>query len=110
MVWILDVADLLLDKTTEKSRQYVTDVFGEQPRYAWLLSDGVEVQVPVTNLKKGDRIALVGNTLLERLQLFAHVEALLQQRFPEHQLVVRNLAWSADTAADASAALGGDFA
>src|SRR4029079_18844746 len=43
-----------------------------------------------------DKIALIGNTLLERSQFFGHVEALLHQRFPRHQLVVRNLAWSAD--------------
>lgn len=48
-------------------------------------------------LNAGDRIALIGNTLLERSQEFGHFEALLHQRFPQHQLVVRHLAWSADT-------------
>src|SRR5205823_8203284 len=41
-------------------------------------------------------IALIGNTLFERAQEFGHFEALLQQRFPQHQLIVRHLAWSAD--------------
>lgn len=50
-------------------------------------------------LNKGDRIALVGNTLLEREQLFGQVETLLQQKFPKHELVVRNLAWPADEVA-----------
>lgn len=58
MVWILDLADLLLDRTTRKSRQYVGEVFGQQARYAWLLVEGKEVQVPVTNLKKGDLIVV----------------------------------------------------
>lgn len=48
-------------------------------------------------LKPGDHIALIGNTLFERAQFFGQVEALLQQRFPNHKLVVRNLSWSADT-------------
>ena len=48
-------------------------------------------------LAENDRIMLVGNTLLERSQHFGYLEALLQQRFPNHRLVVRNLAWSADT-------------
>src|SRR3954447_12654594 len=48
-------------------------------------------------LRPGDRVAFIGNTLFERAQLFGQVEALLQQRFPRHQLVVRNLSWSADT-------------
>ena len=47
-------------------------------------------------LEPGDRIALIGNTLLERSQDFGHFEALLQRHFPGHHLVVRNLAWSAD--------------
>ncbi|MFT4555669.1 MAG: putative heme-binding domain-containing protein [Planctomycetaceae bacterium] len=48
-------------------------------------------------LKKGDRIALIGNTLLDRAQHFGHFEALLHSHFPKHELVVRNLSWSADT-------------
>jgi len=47
-------------------------------------------------LEPGDRIAMIGNTLLERNQQFGHLEAMLQAGFPEHQLVVRHLAWSAD--------------
>ncbi|QDU76743.1 Auracyanin-A precursor [Bremerella volcania] len=47
-------------------------------------------------LKKGDRIALIGNTLFERSQDFGHFEAMLQKKFPQHQLAVRHLAWSAD--------------
>lgn len=48
-------------------------------------------------LKKGERIALIGNTLLERSQHFGHTEALLHRSFPQHELVVRNLCWPADT-------------
>ena len=48
-------------------------------------------------LHKGDRIAFIGNTLLERSQHFGYFEAMLQQHHPNHQLVVRNLTWPADT-------------
>ncbi|MEQ1825003.1 MAG: PVC-type heme-binding CxxCH protein [Pirellula sp.] len=47
-------------------------------------------------LKPGERIALIGNTLFERSQQFGHFEAMLHSAFPKHQLVVRTLAWSAD--------------
>ncbi|WP_166829380.1 PVC-type heme-binding CxxCH protein [Thalassoroseus pseudoceratinae] len=47
-------------------------------------------------LNEGDRIAFIGNTLLERSQEFGHFEAMLHQAFPKHQLVTRTLAWSAD--------------
>src|SRR5690606_31047942 len=48
-------------------------------------------------LRQGDRIALVGNTLAERQQLFNHFETQLLTRFAELDLIVRNLGWSADT-------------
>jgi len=47
-------------------------------------------------LKPGDRIAIVGNTLADRMQHFGHLETELQSRFPKHQLVVRNLGFSGD--------------
>ena len=47
-------------------------------------------------LEPGARIALIGNMLLERSQYFGQLETLLHQRFPNHQLVVRNLGWPAD--------------
>jgi putative heme-binding domain-containing protein len=46
---------------------------------------------------KGDRIAVIGNTLADRLQHFGHLEATLHYRFPEHNLVVRDLGFSGDT-------------
>jgi lysophospholipase L1-like esterase len=48
-------------------------------------------------LRKGDTIAIVGNTFAERLQHFNHFETMLMTRFPELHLRVRNLAWSGDT-------------
>src|SRR5262245_20723389 len=47
-------------------------------------------------LKKGDRIAIVGNTLAERMQHHGWLETLLHVRHPEHDLAVRNLGFSGD--------------
>ena len=51
---------------------------------------------PKLVVNKGDKIVLVGNALAERMQHFNHFETLLHSRFPEHELVVRNLGWSGD--------------
>ena len=51
---------------------------------------------PKLELNAGDRIVLEGGTLAERMQYFGNFETLLHSRFPQHQLVVRNLGWSAD--------------
>lgn len=43
-----------------------------------------------------ERIAFVGGSLAERMNLFGHFETVLHTRFPEKQLVVRNFGWPAD--------------
>lgn len=47
-------------------------------------------------LRQADRIVIIGNTLAERMQHAGHFETLLHSRFPNHNLVVRNIGWSAD--------------
>lgn len=45
---------------------------------------------------KGERVALVGNSLAERMSLFGHFEAMLHLRHPGKELVVRNFGRPAD--------------
>ena len=45
---------------------------------------------------KGEKVAFVGNSTAERMNLFGHFETLLQSRFTEKELVVRNFGWPAD--------------
>src|SRR5205823_363819 len=47
-------------------------------------------------LKKDEHIALIGNALAERMQHDGWLEALIQSRFPQHEIVIRNLGFSAD--------------
>lgn len=47
-------------------------------------------------LNKGDHVCIVGNTLAERMQHFGWLETLIHARFPQHQLVFRNLGYSGD--------------
>jgi lysophospholipase L1-like esterase len=54
-------------------------------------------QATSLEIRTGDHIMLVGNTLAERMQLFNHFETLLMAQFADRQLVVRNLGWSGDT-------------
>ncbi|HEY1601599.1 MAG TPA: PVC-type heme-binding CxxCH protein [Pirellulales bacterium] len=51
---------------------------------------------PPLALHKGDRIVIIGNTLAERMQQFGNLETLLYSRFPDLDLAVRDLGWSAD--------------
>src|SRR5688500_4948046 len=47
-------------------------------------------------LNKGDHIAIVGNTLAERMQHHGWLETLIHARFPQHELVFRNLGYPGD--------------
>ena len=50
-------------------------------------------------LKKGDHIALIGNSLADRMQHHGWLETLLVAKYPQHELVFRNLAAPADEVA-----------
>src|SRR5271166_261136 len=47
-------------------------------------------------IRKGDHISLIGNTLADRMQHDGWLETYLQGRFPRHELTIRNLGYSAD--------------
>ncbi len=50
-------------------------------------------------LNKGDHISLIGNTLADRMQHFSYLETLIYARYPNYDLVFRNLSASADQVA-----------
>ncbi|HTU93746.1 MAG TPA: PVC-type heme-binding CxxCH protein [Gemmataceae bacterium] len=47
-------------------------------------------------IKPGDHICIIGNTLADRMQHDGWLETMLHSRFPKHELVIRNLGFSAD--------------
>ncbi len=55
-------------------------------------------------LNDGDRIVLVGDTLIERDQRYGYLETLLTLGHPGKNLTFRNLGWSGDTVAGLSRA------
>ena len=59
-----------------------------------LLSNTLNAQEPL--LKPNDRVAVLGGTLVERMQSSGALELELQTRRPEWKLKIRNLGWSGD--------------
>ena len=47
-------------------------------------------------LKDGDRVVFLGDTLIEREQQYGWIELMLTTRFPDRRVTFRNLGWSAD--------------
>jgi glucose/arabinose dehydrogenase len=47
-------------------------------------------------LKKGDHICIIGGTVAERMQHYGWLETLIHSRFPDYELVFRNMGYSGD--------------
>lgn len=52
---------------------------------------------PKFELKDGDRIVWIGNTLVEREQRYGYWETALHAAYPKANFTLRNLGWSGDT-------------
>jgi hypothetical protein len=55
-----------------------------------------DLSTPRLELRPGDRIAIIGNTLAERMQHAGWLETFIHARFPAHDLAIRNLGYSGD--------------
>jgi lysophospholipase L1-like esterase len=61
-------------------------------------------QPPHFELRNGDRVVFLGDTLIERDQRYGYLETLLTIANPDKDLVFRNLGWSGDTVGGVSRA------
>ena len=52
---------------------------------------------PPLELRDGDRVVLVGDALIERMQDYGYLETLLTAAHPDRSITFRNLGWSGDT-------------
>ncbi len=67
--------------------------------FALLVFVSLAVGAPTLTLNKGDHVCLIGNALADRMQHHSWLETLTYAKFPNHDLVFRNLAASADEVA-----------
>jgi len=72
-------------------------------RRAWLVTAAVVLVSPTVRaaepfmFKDGDRVVLIGNTLIEREQRHGYWELALTRRNADRKVTFRNLGWSGDT-------------
>ena len=53
--------------------------------------------LPLFQLKDGDRVAFLGDTLIERMQEFNYLELRLTTAWLKRNIIFRNIGWSGDT-------------
>ncbi len=58
VLWITSAGDLLQSWITERSRRAVRDILQVTEKSAYILADGVEVSLPVQEIKPGDTVVL----------------------------------------------------
>lgn len=58
LCWCLSFGRVLVKRTQDNSKKLLLNAFGKQPRYVWLYRDGVEVQISMDKLQKGDVIVV----------------------------------------------------
>jgi heavy metal translocating P-type ATPase len=58
LAWCLSVGRYLVRRTEDNSKKLLLGAFGKQARYVWLVKDGIEIEVPLDRLDKGDVVAV----------------------------------------------------
>ena len=58
LAWCLSVGRYLVHRTEDNSKKLLLGAFGKQPRYVWLVKDGIEIEMPLDRLDKGDVVAV----------------------------------------------------
>jgi Cu2+-exporting ATPase len=58
LAWCLSVGRYLVRQTEDNSKKLLLGTFGKQPRYVWLVKDGIEIEVPLDRLDKEDIVAV----------------------------------------------------
>ena len=58
LAWCLSFGRMLVKRTEDNSRRMLLGAFGKQPRFVWLVRDGVETQVSLDKLNAGDVVAV----------------------------------------------------
>jgi heavy metal translocating P-type ATPase len=58
LAWCLSVGRYLVRRTEDNSKKLLLGAFGKQPRFVWLVKDGLEIEVLLDRLDKDDVVAV----------------------------------------------------
>jgi Cu2+-exporting ATPase len=58
LTWCLSIGRYLVRRTEDNSKKLLLGAFSKQPRYVWLVKDGVEIEMPLHRLEKGDVVVV----------------------------------------------------
>jgi Cu2+-exporting ATPase len=73
-------SEKLMMKTQDRSMNSLINIFGEQPRFCWVVVDGVEVEVPFESVKAGDTVVIQAGQTIAVDGMIAEGYATISQR------------------------------
>ena len=76
---------------------YADGAEGEPQRLKGTLYSTIHTTGPAIEFRDGERVALIGGTLIEREQRYGYWEHAITTAYPEKNITFRNLGWAADT-------------
>lgn len=57
-IGLLHLSKYILSNTKEKSKKQLVDIFSQQPDKVWIIKNGVEVQIPIDQVKENDTLII----------------------------------------------------
>ena len=85
------------DKVIRRQGDKVKDAAAVTPSPPHLVTPSSPAAEKMFEIKDGDRVLFLGDTLLEREGTYGYLETRMAEQFPDRRFTVRNLAFSADT-------------
>ncbi len=62
--WLFALTNKLVVSTEDRTRQRLTNLFGEQPRMVWVIKDGIQIEIPFESVQAGDVVVIeAGQTI-----------------------------------------------
>ncbi len=55
---IFSYTQMIVTESKDSTRQKITNLFGQQPRYVWVVQDGIEIEVPFETMQAGDLVVV----------------------------------------------------
>jgi len=56
--WFYQLGNKMVEKTQNHSQEILTNIFGQQPKNAWILKDEVEIEVPLDTVQLNDIVVV----------------------------------------------------
>lgn len=77
---IYHLSDFFIQKSREDSARLTTETFQQAPEKVWILADGVEIQIPLEQVKQGDGVVVTTGSTIPVDGLILQGTALVDQQ------------------------------